>query len=71
MNSEIIIIIMVTLITIITIQINSQNNTNTENFAWSCTWTPNVDYYKEDWLLGDNPVVNSIVRGSIQGPIYT
>ncbi len=24
-----------------------------EKFAWNCVWTPNINYYKQDWLLGD------------------
>jgi len=41
-----------------------------ESFGWNCVWTPNVDYYKEDWLLGDNPAALALARDSIQGPIY-
>ncbi len=24
-----------------------------EEYGWSCTYTPNKDYYKQDWLMGD------------------
>ena len=37
-----------------------------ESFAWECTWKPNKDYYKEDWLLGEEPVANALARDSIK-----
>lgn len=37
-----------------------------ENFAWSCTWTPNKDYYKNEDILGSNWV---IARGAIKPEI--
>ena len=40
-----------------------------ENFGWSCNFTPNVDYYKEDWLLGGNEMAHAMSRDSIK-PIY-
>ena len=40
---------------------------NKEKFAWNCTWTPNVNYYKENWLLGD---LSRIADGNIKQPYY-
>jgi len=40
-----------------------------ENFAWSCTFTPNVDYYKGDWLLGGNAAGEAMARDAIKSPL--
>ncbi len=37
-----------------------------ERFGWNCTYTPNKDYYKEDWILGDNPVGQAMARDAIK-----
>ncbi len=37
-----------------------------ENFGWSCSFTPNIDYYKEDWLLGGNEMAQAAARDSIK-----
>lgn len=42
---------------------------NKEKFGWSCTFRPNVDYYKEDWLLGGNPAAESLARGGIKSAV--
>jgi hypothetical protein len=39
---------------------------NKENYAWSCTFTPNKDYYKEDWILGNNPGALALARDNIK-----
>ena len=46
---------------------NSRRLSNKENFAWNCTWTPNINYYKEDWLLGD---LSRIADGNIKQPYF-
>ena len=38
--------------------------TTLEHYGWSCTYTPNVDYYKQNWLLPQG--AEDIVRGSIK-----
>ena len=38
----------------------------TEPFGWNCTFTPNKDYYKQDWILGDNPLARALARDSIK-----
>ena len=38
-----------------------------EEYGWSCTYTPNVDYYKQNWLLPSG--AEDIVRGSIKDGI--
>jgi hypothetical protein len=40
-----------------------------EKFGWNCTFSPNVDYYKEDWLLGGNPAAESLARGGIKSAL--
>ena len=40
-----------------------------ENFGWSCTFTPNVDYYKADWLLGGNSAGEAMARDAIKSPL--
>ena len=37
-----------------------------ETFGWNCVWTPNVDYYKEDWILGNNPGALALARDNIK-----
>ena len=44
-----------------------------EGYGWSCSFTPNVDYYKEDWLLRDprsrikgNEMAQALARDSIK-----
>ena len=37
-----------------------------ENFAWECNWKPNKNYYKEDWLLGNDPAANAMARDAIK-----
>jgi hypothetical protein len=37
-----------------------------EPFGWECNWKPNKDYYKEDWLLGGEPMANALARDSIK-----
>ena len=39
---------------------------NRENFGWSCSFTPNIDYYKEDWLLKGNEMAQALARDSIK-----
>lgn len=34
--------------------LNKNKLNSIENYSWSCTFTPNKDYYKENWILGDN-----------------
>ena len=41
-----------------------------ESYRWNCTWIPNEDIYKQDWLLGDSPFIQSITNDTIRGPIY-
>jgi hypothetical protein len=42
--------------------------TEKEGYGWSCSFTPNVDYYKEDWLLGGNSMAQAAARDSIMSP---
>jgi hypothetical protein len=42
---------------------------NRENFGWSCSFTPNIDYYKEDWLLGGNEMAQAVARDSIKSSV--
>ena len=42
-------------------------NSSVEEYGWSCTYTPNVDYYKQNWLLPTG--MEDIVRGSIKDGI--
>jgi len=37
-----------------------------EGYGWSCSFTPNVDYYKEDWLLKGNEMAQALARDSIK-----
>lgn len=37
-----------------------------ENYSWSCTFTPNKDYYKQDWILGDNHMSDRIASLAIK-----
>ncbi len=37
-----------------------------ENYAWSCTFIPNKNYYKEDWILGDNQMSDRIAALAIK-----
>ncbi len=39
---------------------------NIENYGWSCTYTPNKDYYLEDWILGGNPAGLALARDNIK-----
>jgi hypothetical protein len=43
-----------------------QKELNIENYGWSCTYTPNKDYYLEDWILGSNPAGLAMARDSIK-----
>jgi len=61
---------MLLIILLVLIIIYFKYSKKNESFGWNCTWTPNVDYYKEDWLLGNNPAALTLARDSIQGPIY-
>lgn len=37
-----------------------------ENFGWACYYSPQKNYYKDKWLLGNNPVAESLARDSIK-----
>jgi hypothetical protein len=37
-----------------------------ENYGWSFTFTPNKDYYKQDWILGDNSMSDRIAALAIK-----
>ncbi len=42
------------------------NQTKQENFAWSCTWIPEKDYWKESWLMGTDGPSRSITADTIR-----
>jgi hypothetical protein len=54
-------------ITLLLLIIVLYQKSKTEEYAWSCTYKPNVDYYKQDWLLPQG--AEDIVRGSIKDGI--
>jgi len=37
-----------------------------EKFGWACYYSSQKDYYKDKWLLGDNPVAESLARDTIK-----
>jgi hypothetical protein len=43
-------------------------NKRREGYGWSCSFTPNYDYYKEDWLLGSNEMAQALARDAIRSP---
>jgi len=60
------IFILLLLISLLLLIILSSNKTSLEYYGWSCTYTPNKDYYKEDWILGNNPTGLALARDSIK-----
>jgi len=58
-------LIFIIIIVILLILIKRKN----ESFGWSCSFTPSVDYYKENWLLGGNEMAQAAARDAIK-PIY-
>ena len=41
-------------------------HTKQENFAWSCTWIPEKDYWQESWLMGTEGPSRSITADTIR-----
>ena len=37
-----------------------------ENFGWACYYTPQKNYYKDKWLLGDNSAAKAMTRDAIK-----
>ena len=54
------------IILILLVILNIFSNNSLENYSWSCTFTPNKDYYKQDWILGDNHMSDRIASLAIK-----
>lgn len=46
MNYDYVILLLILIITLLL-------SFKKEKFGWSCTFIPNEDYYKEEWILGE------------------
>ena len=60
------VLLLILLLLLIVYFIYKNNKNNKEHYGWSCTFTPNKDYYLQDWLLGGNPVGLALARDSIK-----
>ncbi len=54
------------LLVIVLILLTILSTNNVENYGWSCTFTPNKDYYKQEWILGDNHMSDRIAALAIK-----
>jgi hypothetical protein len=37
-----------------------------EHYGWSCTYTPNINYYLDSSIIGNSPIVRSITADTIK-----